>query len=348
MPKTYFSLEQQFSDLRSNEIAYILKIENQGAKAINLWSITPRISDKVELVEVQNPSISAARAQSDELCKQLTALLRDDLLVQSAQLRQKRVQVEVDMVKEVFGSISKFSAIYLSLFTGNFKRQMETQLRLSKALYPELANLTYAVSAYKRFIEPRPDGDVLQKIFAAKIEQLSGVDKTLGGADSASSALATIEPDSSFAVTYVLRFPRSVANPRKYNVSVEGAYSEMEDDKKHVGSATTSLIISPRPEVLTIIAMASALLGVILKIAVVASTASGSASFYMALHGAMWPGGVSALIISLVFFNVYEFTALADKFRMAVGWRSALLIGLLCGLAGERIVAALKAFAGSH
>src|ERR1700730_14606434 len=99
MPKTFFSLEQQLSDLRSNEMAYIFKIENQGAKAIDLLSITPRISDKVELVEVKNPSLSVAKAQRDELCAQLTELLKDDLLVQSAEMRQKRIQVEAEIFR---------------------------------------------------------------------------------------------------------------------------------------------------------------------------------------------------------------------------------------------------------
>jgi hypothetical protein len=348
MPKTFFSLEQQLSDLRSNEMAYILKIENQGSKSINLFSITPRISDKVELVEVKNPSLSAARAQSDELCKQLTELLKDDLNLQSAEFRQKRVQIEVEIFREVFGSIPKLFGLYLSVFTGSFKRRIEGRVLRTKALFPELSNMTDAVSAYKRFIEPKPESDVIRNVFAAKIEQLSILDKALGAANSPSSALATIEPDSSFAVTYVLRFPRSVANPRKYNVTVEGTYSEMDDDKRHVGSASTSLLVSPRPEVLTVIAMLAALLGVILKTAIAASSTSAQTTLYTALYGAMWPGGVSAVIMSLVFFNVYEFTSLADNFRMAVGWRSALLIGLLCGLAGDRIVAALRAFVGSH
>ncbi len=50
---------------------------------------------------------------------------------------------------------------------------------------------------------------------------------------------------------------------------------------------------------------------------------------------------------ALVYFNVYEFTAFSERFKMFVGWRSALLIGFLSGLAGDRIPAALKAFVGT-
>jgi hypothetical protein len=54
-----------------------------------------------------------------------------------------------------------------------------------------------------------------------------------------------------------------------------------------------------------------------------------------------------ALILALIFFNIYEFTDLGKRFKMMIGWRSALLIGALCGLLGDRILMALKAFVGT-
>ena len=55
---------------------------------------------------------------------------------------------------------------------------------------------------------------------------------------------------------------------------------------------------------------------------------------------------IIAIIVTLIFFNIYEFTELGNRFKMSLGWRSALLIGALCGFFGDRIVAAIQGFIG--
>jgi hypothetical protein len=52
-------------------------------------------------------------------------------------------------------------------------------------------------------------------------------------------------------------------------------------------------------------------------------------------------------VIALIFFNVYEYTSVGKDLGMSVSWRSALLIGALCGLAQDRVLAALKALIGA-
>src|SRR5215472_10347845 len=106
-----------------------------------------------------------------------------------------------------------------------------------------------------------------------------------------------------------------------------------------------SVIISPNPFVLTMIAIFAAFLGAILK-KITSSTSSG-VSFDPSIRAFLSGPVLAAAIIALVFFNIYEFTTIGDKFKMPVSWRSALLIGLLVGLFDDQFLAALKAFAGS-
>jgi hypothetical protein len=161
------------------------------------------------------------------------------------------------------------------------------------------------------------------------------------------SSLATIEPDSFYAATYILKFPRSYTNSRFFNLSIEATYSEIGRSEKHVGGATTSIVISPKPLVITIIAIIASLLGVILKVAI-DSPKDSQTSFYTGVHSAFTGSSpISAVILALVFFNIYEFTSLGKNFRMSIGWRTALLIGILCGLFSDRIFIALKAFIGA-
>ncbi len=346
MPKVLFSLQQQFSDLRSNEIAYEFKIENQGAGPINLLSIIPRIPDKVELIEVKSPSLSAAKEKHRELCEQLTELLKDHVKANSVEAVQKQVQVEVDILKQTLGSLGGLLGLYGQMFTGTLAKNIKQKRLLSEVLFLKVDSRRDAETGFNQFLQHLPDGDIRKTVFVAKVEQLVRLEGTLG-ADGVSEPLAVVEPDSFFAMTYILKFPRSVADPKKYNISIETAYGETGKNERHIGGTTTTLIISARPEILTMIAVISSLLGATLRLA----TYGGSMSAGMVTFGQIrpaligWPA-LTAAITALVFFNIYEFTALGDKFKMSVGWRGALLIGFLCGLSGDRILAALKAFAG--
>jgi hypothetical protein len=49
----------------------------------------------------------------------------------------------------------------------------------------------------------------------------------------------------------------------------------------------------------------------------------------------------------LIFFNAYEYTSMGKGVGMPISWRSALLIGALCGLLQDRVLAGLKAFFGT-
>jgi hypothetical protein len=336
MPKVTFNLEEQFSDLRSKDRVYRLKIDNQGATAVNLLSVTPRIPENVELVEVKSPSVSAIKAKHSELCAQLTEILSEYLRVHVKEFRDQRTKIFIEDMRQ-FLTLKSILWFYLP-FLKSFGKSFERARLRREAFGVTISNHNDAQSALTRFFCSAPDDDTIKKIFVAKAEQVSSLEAQQGGQ---SEVLATIEPDSFYAASYTLRFPRSVADPKKYNLAIEGTYSEAGRNERHVGGAVESLIISPRPEVLTFIAVMSSILGVILRFTTGFAPASQAADF----HGLIWPA-IDAAIVSLVFFNIYEFTSLGEKFKMTVGWRSALIVGLLCGLLEKNVLDALKTFVG--
>ena len=114
----------------------------------------------------------------------------------------------------------------------------------------------------------------------------------------------------------------------------------MPDGKEHVGGTSTSIQISPRPYVLSIVSVAASLLGSLLGL-VKDNTVEHLA--YLPRFIGAWNSGtfIGSAVLALVIFNVYEHIGLKDRFKAPVGWRSALLIGILCGLFQERLLAAL-------
>lgn len=157
------------------------------------------------------------------------------------------------------------------------------------------------------------------------------------GTDTDKDSLATVEPGSFFGATYVFRFRRHLVEPRKFNIVIEGTYSEHGKPEKHSGSASASMIISPNPLTLTMIALISAILGVTLRFALKGIFPFHGIEFLMS--------ALSASILALVFYNVYEFTEIGKKITIAIGWRGALAIGVFCGLMQERIVNAIQTLA---
>jgi hypothetical protein len=350
MPKLIFSLIEQDTDLRSNEKAYKFMVENEGSNTISLLSITPRIPQQVEIGEDKNPSLVTVKARYLALCEELTEVLRNQLFVSDKTVRENMTKAAAEYMDGAFKQMTNMASSLFFRSIG-FKR-LGTE-NVSAAFKRRLDAFTFKIErandadrALEYFIIKPDTNNSLKDIFVLKVEQLKELEKQMG-LPAESSSLATIEPDSFFASTYTLKFPRSYINPRVFNLSIEGTYSEQGKPEKHVGGASTTVIISPKPYVLSIIAVISSILGVLLRLSFEASK-DPEVNFYAVVNKAVYGSSfITALILALIFFNIYEFTGLGKNFKMNIGWRTALLIGTLCGLLSDRILIALKAFIGA-
>jgi hypothetical protein len=381
MPRVVFSLAEQFSDLRSNQVAYNFRVENNGSAPISVTSLTPRIPEGVKLVEVRNPSQVVLRTRITGLCGELTELL--GMQIENELPSESKEQTNpltpgvilatgVGSLLTAIGSIFlipiRLLQIYRDIVMAAFSDQPPNESveeRIRRVAQYEIRSVKDAEVGLKRWMEDADEP--LRSVYASKLEQLRDLDVQAGATES--RYLATIEPESFFAVTYVLDFPRSALNPRKYNVTIEANYEEQSprslptpssqpsseegDDSGrprrpvHVGGATTSLLISPRPLLVSLIALLGACLGTVLNAS--ANTGSTGGDFAEVLSTAFFGGtGVTAAILAVVLFNVYEHTSLSGRINLGVSWRSALLIGALCGLGSDRVLDALQAFLGGN
>lgn len=347
MPRLGMHLEEQLSDTRSNEAAYRLKVENLGATSVDLLNLSPRIPEGVELIEVKDSSVEAAKVKHQEICSDLTELLRDQLFLTSKEVQNKILQINKEHVNEIAKDAVFIWRPYFKAFTGSMYQAMDRLKERKAAITFYINSKTDSDIALQKWFASDSSPNSLEHVFRAKSEQLEELEKTMA-ADTSATAIATIEPDSFFATTYVLQFPRSSINPRKFGFSVEASFSESENSKVHLDAASTTVVISPRPYVLSMLTMLSALLGVILKFAFEAEPLRKVSEFFEELSNIMVTGpGITAVILSLVIFNIYEYTGLSRNIRISVGWRSALLIGVVCGLFSERMVGALRVLVGA-
>jgi hypothetical protein len=347
MPKVQFRLEEQFADRRSNEVAYKFTMENLSSSSVELLSITPRIPEDVRLIEIRDPSFIALKSKHNELCEQLENLLLIHMELSIKEFRDEYLKFLRDGIKEIFSGLG-FISVPFRMLIGTFDTYFESTISKAKAFKIRIENHKQAEDSFNRWQFNDSNADkTLRDLYEVKLQQLDELEKEMGPNLRASS-LATIESESFFAITYVLKFQRNRWDSKKYNIAIEGVYSDVgkNNEKRYVGGATTSLTISPSPTAMTLVAIVASVLGLTLKIATSLGQ-NNTQSFTYPNITIFSLQAIASIILALIFFNIYEFTDLGKKIGgVGIGWRSALFIGALCGLFGDRILAALKTLLG--
>jgi len=341
MPKLSFQLIEEHVDPRSDEVAYKLIVENRGSTSIELLSLSPRIPDGASLVKIQDSTRELARERHKKLCKELTTVIEQHITVESKSTQEAIAASYRQIVDLIISDASGFTKFFLRAARIGLQNALEEKIRPMRSLFLDIETYQDAKSAYEKWFQNHQQGtSITRDVFELKLTQLKATEESIGNNP---TIVATIEPESTFAETYVLRFQRAYLNSRKLKFTVDGRYKEFGKSEELVNSATASVVISPRPFVLSAVAIIGGALGVALKLA-----AQPPQGFYLdILPRALTSNiGFSAMILSLVFVNIYEHTSIGEKLKLTLGWRIALLTGVLCGVASDRVFAALQALAG--
>lgn len=338
MESPTFKLEEQLSDLRSDQIAYKLTIDNPDSKPIRLLSVEPRVPVGASLVEITDSSLAEANTRKVDLIGELNRLLRQYLMVTSRTFRQAWIDQQKQALKEIF-SVSGFFHVYYQMIFNN--RRFNARLRQEFMTFAfRIASASDARSAYVRWMEKSTEHEAILMLFEAKLEQLERVEARMDENDR--PGLTTIESRSFFTATYVMKFARGLLEPRKYQVGFDATFVYPDGGSPKSNSTATNVQISPYPLSLSVVAIISALLGMLLRASLGGANDPMQEMLLMAMSGQLLVGPV----VALIFFNVYEYTSLGKGLCMSVSWRSALLIGALCGIAQDRFLAALKGLIG--
>jgi hypothetical protein len=356
------ALSEQLGDLRARRVIYNVTVENLGPGALHIRSVSPRVGPQVGVSEVVTPADLAESDQVGDLCASVERLLREWLASVVAQDPMPPARRRRGVVAQVTDRLAgTFSALVL-LAPGvalRVVRDLDALTELPRPLRPspsaadrridDLVPPLYdpkaaehTVARFRETLPPAPPEVVAA--FDARLDQLARLDRGHGRKPD----VVLLPPDSQYRQTLELDFRRGWLNPRKHTVSIEVRYAEADDaDGRHahgdwrMATATEFVVISPNPVLLTLTTLVGAALGTVLHVAVADGRPRAPLDVADPLTTITSNAGVTAAILALVFFNVFEFTSLAGKFRQYVNWRGALLVGVLCGLGGDKILQAL-------
>ena len=163
-----------FTDERSREKTYTLRIDNGGMQPVTIHDITPRIPENVELVEIQDVSSIGQKRRREELCAELSRIV-NEAVIGSPEVAKSMV-VERRRSK---GGQEYFFEDHRARREG-FKRTIDAE----GYLLVKIDSTADARNARQAFMEPRPGeqepqdkgrtGNTLLDIYDLKLSQQHG------------------------------------------------------------------------------------------------------------------------------------------------------------------------------
>ena len=349
MVSPILKLEEQLSDTRSNQIAYKLTVHNPSADSISILELKPNVPVGGQILDITDNDSAEAFSQRSRLIDELNNLLNNFLWVESESFRENLVATQMQAYKSMF-SFHGMLKIYASMIVRKdfFERQIRSQInsfqyKITSGDDARNAYTTWLGSLTPSMKAPNHNQEGIRVLFRAKLTQLEAVESRLQENVKGGSSLTAIEPDSNFSATYVLRFDRGLLEPKKYQVGFSVRYKSADADMVKSISVATNVQISPSPLSMSTVAIVSAIFGAMLR-----GSLDGSVNKFDELVRSATTGQIFlGPIVALIFFNVYEHTSLGKELTLSISWRSALLIGALCGLGQDRILTALTALIGA-
>jgi len=353
--QTNFELvaKPQDADPRESQIEYIVQVTNPSKDRIRITSLrafAPRGAKVDDAIDITQTS---QRSRLTKVYKELSLLLTEFLVQTSKEYQDALVYT----ISNILNGASSHSALgqrlLFRLFTGSLARSIKDWLGTEEALRIQINSAAYGQVCYDRFLKNSEQKDgYLANVFRSKLEEARELEPQIKVDN---TWLATLEPGATYSRTFIFHCERRKLNPKPYTFLFDCAYQfeGVDQSERHCqGSVTAD--INPSPLFLNLIALSSALLGALLKMAVVWS---GDTSNSKPLSLSQFLDAVSAQFSSLetlgtylaaaisavLFFNVYDSTAIGSKLKFGSGWRSALLIGGLSGLMTQKVVGALQA-----
>lgn len=349
MASPIIKLEEQLSDVRSNQIAYKLTVHNTSADAISILELKPNVPIGGQLLDITDNDSAEDFSKKSILIDELNILLNNFLWVESKSFRESLVETQMQTYRSIL-SFNGILKIYASMIIrrDGLERQIRSQInsfqyKITSGDDARNAYTTWLGSLSPSFSGPTHNQEGIRILFRAKLTQLETVESRLKQNINDGSGLTTIEPDSTFSATYVLRFDRALLEPKKYQVGFSVRYNSNDSEAARSISVATNIQISPSPLSMSMVAIVSAVFGAMLR-----GSLDGNVNKFDELVSSATTGQiVLGPIVALIFFNIYEHTALGKELSLSISWRSALLIGALCGLAQDRILTALTALIGA-
>jgi hypothetical protein len=357
--KVLFQLNDGSPDPRANVVAYQVTITNQGDVPIYLQEITPIYSGGVDYMAPQD-SIAKLEERARNTCKELTKLLEDFHGLRPADEKSKLENIgsywrEITAVLD--SKRNRVLRYYLRITWIPVRRKASKALRILDDEARTLMVESYAEAErqYLSMKEARQEGIPTNVVvlYDSKLLKLKQIESELR--ERKQSEFRTIDPGKSQSERHVFIFKRGYVDTFQYGIEFLARYftEDLSNGGKDYQSAAESIskAVAPRTGPLSLIAVASSLLGVLLRLSQRGIVLEKIDAFNEHISSGLILQALNPFVIpailSYVFYNLYEYTDISKGLKVSINWRGALLLGFLSGFMSDRIMRAFASIIGN-
>lgn len=324
-------------DQQSAQFACELTISNLADDDFQVGQIRPRLPSGVTLNEAVDTAQAERLRTYDDICRSMEQVLTAAVLLSNQGIFKQQVVTMRDMIKTSLNARDLFE-LYLSILllrtpevVKQFRdRSFKVNVRCSK-------DISIVLDMFFSNSDANPDVQLARYNMRLLAEMEQSEDFHQSQQD------VTLKRGQQYKIVYILRGTRGYINSLPFSISFEipfrrGAYaiSRMEYVRISVPPGSTWPSVT---------AMLSAAIGSYIQRF---GPGNASAPFFDAerldnISSLSSAAGslIVPMLTAVVVYNIYDLTALKDKFQTKRGWRSAVLVGFFCGFLNEKVLKAL-------
>jgi hypothetical protein len=334
------------NDLRARQFACHLSLANHTVDPINLLAINYRLGTGVHMEKTENTSLLDLKQEYDQLRNDIRYIFRVMYISRSERFRIEVTKNYLETLRKMF-EIKTIGMLYWYTATGKFKKfadQMNLELR--RMDFP----VTSSESA--RLILPKladagPDAVTITELATAKIDRMHAIEQ-VDPNFLKPEYVTQIMPGENFEQVFIFKAQRKLSSIASYTaafdvkLSVDAPGSARPIER--ILSRSASFNVTPSPITLSIFAVIFSILGTLLNNVGLQSISKRDLLDTLTAGDFLQRLFVAA-VLAIVLYNSFEMTEFKDKIR-SISWRSAMFIGLLCGLLSDRMLKAITSFVG--
>jgi hypothetical protein len=324
------------TDARSSQFSCELIVTNRGDEEFEVASATVRLPPGLKVNEALNPSDVQANLHYARVCRRIEDMVSTYLITASAAQTEAHVDQLRKAVRKLLswrGLLSAYVSLVLLQMPNFLRKTRESLIRL------RVTSLRQAEAALELLGRSGAD-----EVDLRAVEYWVNVLREIAHSDEFQKkqlAGSVVRKNEQYKTTYIIDARRGWFDTRSYSVNVD-VMLRTSREKREIFRRTGALVsVTPSSLSLTALAILTALVGATIGLVAGADRAPRPEAFVE-----NWGGYLVAALTAAIVFNIFDFTNLRDRFQARVSWRSAILVGFVCGYLNDRILDALQALLG--
>ncbi|MFG1243123.1 hypothetical protein V5F31_12165 [Xanthobacter sp. V7C-4] len=333
-------------DYQSHKFSCEMIISNDTGSNVKIGNIIPRVSNSIVLEETVESSRARLIRRHEDICRETELLINQVIMYKYRSNDRKFLKyiVEESGVKRSAMALLNpinLAKLYAGLYVAALAKIVnDIKDRIFKVKINSSVDVKFTLDTFQFFESSRPQ--ILKSKYNMKY--LSDLEEQIASFGDDDKHIDIYNGQSHKSIFIMKGIPSRI-NTTPSSVSFEIPIQIGDESIRYV--EYININVPPGAFWTSVIAMTSGIIGSYIQ-AVGSKLQNGIEidiySMKMSTFINFIPThGVVPALTALIVYNIYDMTELRDRFNSRRGWRTAMLIGFVCGYLNLKVLAALRA-----